>query len=237
MKDLHKFQSSILNKLLFNKSLKYTEMKPSREMENNQFQFHLNQLLKLGYVEKIKNNYKLTKSGKQYATRMDTDKVKIQLQAKISARVCCIRHKNNRKQFLVYTRLKHPFYKCQGFPAGKVKFGEMVIDAAQRELKEETNLNGKPKIVLITHYCTTSKNTKEVLDDRLMFLCIVENPNGELISSEEGKYEWVDEDKLENFLTKPFETRASFMKEIEIINSHDGNIKIIEESSDNSEDF
>ena len=53
MEKLHDIQNQILKRLMFSTGLRYTEMKPDKEMENNQFQFHLNQLTKKGYVQTL----------------------------------------------------------------------------------------------------------------------------------------------------------------------------------------
>ncbi len=235
MQNIHDIQLQILNRLLFAKSLRYTEAKPEREMENNQYQFHLDQLLKKELIKKTKSGYSLSTKGKEYATRIDTEKVKVKKQAKISARICCIRNKNSKKQFLLYTRLKHPFYGCQGFPAGKVSFGEGILEAAKRELREETNLIGEPKLALITHYSTYERSS--AVDDRLMFVCIVMSPEGKLKSCKEGRYEWVDDKKIEKFVTKPFESKKSFMREVELLKRFRGSIKFVEGRYENIESF
>lgn len=158
MKQLHPTQLAILKKLLFSPVLRYTDMKPSSKMDNNQFDFHLDSLITSGLVEKMDTGYTLTPTGKEYANRMDTDEVKILQQAKLGARVGCVRTVNGVQEFLVYTRKKQPFYNCQGFLAGKIRYGEKVLDAAARELKEETGLTGSPTLVESRAYASVRQN-------------------------------------------------------------------------------
>ncbi len=203
---MHEIQLQILKKLLFAKELRYTDLKPDVEMENNQLDFHLDKLIAEGYIENGEKHYFLTNLGKEYANRMDTDQVVIAKQSKVTAWICCSRRNGKAKQYLIYTRLKQPFYGCQGFMSGKVRYGEKVVDAARRELLEETGLKGSPQIVSIKHFLVYDKSTKELVEDKFMFLCLVKNPQGSLSPDEtEGKYQWVDEDNLRTYITNPFE--------------------------------
>jgi len=222
MKQLHPLQLRILKKLLFAQDLRFSELKPRRNVENNLFVFHLDKLIKAGYIGKKDSKYLLTDKGKEFANRIDTDRLFIELQSKLSAWICCTRIKNRSKQYLIYTRLKQPFYSCQGFMSGKVRFGEKVIGAAKRELKEETGLEGNPKVISIKHYLVFDKLTKDLLEDKFMFLCLVENPKGKLKANKEGKFEWVDEGSLESYVTNHFESYSVFKKQIEEIKSFNG---------------
>jgi len=229
MKQQHKIQLEILKKLLFADKLRYSNLKPSFDMENNQFDFHLKELIKAGYVEKDSRFYFLTGMGKEYANRMDTDKVAMNQQAKISVWFCCRRKNKDEFQYLIYTRLKQPFYGCQGFPSGKVQYGETVVKAATRELKEETNLKSTPRIVMIKHYLVFDKKDKNLLEDKFMFLCLFENPSGALKTNNEGKYDWVSKKDIEKYVTNHFESFPVFQKQIDLIDNFDGNITFIEE--------
>jgi hypothetical protein len=46
---------------------------------------------------------------------MDTEEFQIQLQAKTGVLVCATRGYGNDKEYLIYTRKKHPFFGKQGF--------------------------------------------------------------------------------------------------------------------------
>lgn len=120
MDQLHQIQRQIINKLIFSPGLRYTELKPSKDLENNQFDFHLDRLISLGYVQKVDKLYALTNAGKTYSATFDTEKVAVIKQAKLTVWLAPMRKANDLWEFLVYTRLKHPFFGCQGFCGGKI---------------------------------------------------------------------------------------------------------------------
>lgn len=228
MKQSHPIQLQILKKLLFVQSLRYSALKPSEGMENNQFDFYLDQLIEQKYVQKGDDGYLLTFAGKEYANRMDTDAVTIKPQAKIGAIVCPIRTTKTGTEYLIYTRLKQPFYGCQGFMSGKVSYGEKITEAAERELEEETGLKGKAKLIRIKHFRVFDKPTNSLVEDKLFFFCLVKNAQGKIIANKEGNYEWVKEADLFTYVTNHFESLARFKEDIEMIKNHDGQIKFEE---------
>lgn len=224
MKELHTTQLSILKKLLFSPELRYTDLKPNPKMDNNQFGFHLDKMIEAGHIIKQETTYTLTAQGKEYANQMDTRSVKMMKQAKIGTFVAPIRERNGELEYLIYTRLKHPFYGCQGFMSGKVPFGSGITESAQRELKEETNLDGEPEIISIRHFLVFNKETNELVEDKLIFQCRVLEPMGKLQSNEEGEFEWVPASEIFTHIKKHFEDEASFKTQLEEYTNFNGTI-------------
>ncbi|MCL4389990.1 MAG: NUDIX domain-containing protein [Patescibacteria group bacterium] len=212
---LHRLQLEILKKLLFAQSLRHTDLRPSEKIENNLLGFHLKQLIRFGLVEKKSNRYFLTVEGKEFASRIDTHSTSVKKQSKLVVHLCPIRRRNGLLEFLIYTRAKQPFYGCQGLGSGKVFFGETAETAARRVLKEETNLEGEPKLISARHIIYLEPETNKILDDRTVLLCAVENPTGQLQSNKEGTYEWVKESSLARFVKKPFLSFADFQNDIQ----------------------
>ncbi len=222
---MHSTQVGILNKLLFSLELRYTDLKIDSNIENNTFKFHLDKVIKEGYVKKNKNGlYELTMKGKKLATHIDTDTNSLVKLRKISVHLYCERELKGKREVLIYTRLKQPFYGKQGFPAGKVKFGEKFEDAAKREFLEETGLIGNPVLFNITHYLVKEKSTQELLDDKLFLDFWIKEPTGKLIGNREGNFEWIEFDKITTYLTNPFDTVDVYIKAFDLIDNHSENI-------------
>ena len=194
---LHLFQRRILFDLLFEKHLRYSELKPA-EIENSQFMFHMHKLIEEGLVQKQGINYQLTQKGKEFANKLDVTELNIAIQTKVTTEICAVKN----DEILIYKRLKNPFYGCHGFPTQKVLYGEQIVDAAIKGLKEETNLTGTPQLFSIKHYLVYSKQN-EIIEDKLMHGFIFTNIKGTLESNKEGDYFWSTPQSLTHL--KPFQ--------------------------------
>lgn len=202
MKQLHTIQLKILKDLLFSQALRYSEMRPLA-MENSQFVFHLDQLTHEGYIEKLESSYILTDKGKEFANKMEENDNVIAFQAKITTVLCIVKDVSGSRSFLIYRRLKNPFYGCQGFPTEKVQWGEAISEAAERGIQEETGLQSEATLFAIRHYRVLSKG--EMVEDKLMHAFFFKNPKGELRGNIEGEYAWVKESDLKEYVTNPLE--------------------------------
>jgi len=237
MKQLHPLQLQLLQRLLFAPSLRYSDLRPNPDIENNQLDFHLDKMIEAGYVAKIETGYALTPAGKEYAGRIDTENTTIKRQGKLGTIIACVRTVKGEREFLVYTRLKQPFYGCQGFLTGKIQFGENVTETAERELTEETGLSGTAEIVRLIHYRVFHEETQELLEDKYLFLCRIAEPTIELIEKcEEGEYMWVTESEIPQKITNPFETLENFINQAAAVTSFTGQ-EVISEVDHSSAKF
>ncbi|MBD3362783.1 NUDIX domain-containing protein [Candidatus Dojkabacteria bacterium] len=221
----HPLQLEILKKLLFNESLRFSDIKPDPEIENSQFVFHLQSLVQSRLVRKINRLYKLTRKGKELANRINEKSNNLKFQAKLSVIPVCAKTEKNNLKYLIYTRQKHPFLGCQGFLSGKVRYGEEVISATKRTLREETNLQAEAELIGIKHYRVYKNDTGELVEDKIMFVCKMANIKGILKNLKEGVNEWVDFRELENYIKKPF---PQFREFLDIFNNYDGKITFSE---------
>lgn len=232
---MHDIQLKIIKALVFAKEAKFSELKTDlKDLDNNQFCFHLNALQKQNLIKKDDNNtYSLTTEGLSLSEKLDTEKMKIKQQAKLTVYLGII---NDKDEILIYTRKKSPFYDCQGFGGGRVEYGENIGDAAKRELKEETGLDGNPELIKILHNKLYSKETKELVVDKILFYFKIFNPTGTLISTDEGIYEWVNIENISEYISKPFDTKEEFLKQVKYLINWDSRITL-EEQSEEVEDY
>lgn len=132
----HVIQKEIMSRLTKAEFLRFSELK-SEKIESNLFMYHLRQLMSHGLVEKTENGYQLTRLGKSYIDRSTLETLVLRPQAKI---ITILAVQNNLNQWLVLERLHQPYLGYRGMPSGKVHYGEDLQQAAERELKEKTNL-------------------------------------------------------------------------------------------------
>lgn len=184
---IHSAQTSILRELLFHPSAGFAELQKPTRLSSDHFNFHIKRLLELGMVHKTSSgNYALTPRGKEYANKLDTDSNTIERQPKVAVLLAVSRTVNGAKQFLFQERRKHPYYGYWGFPTGKIRWGESILETAGRELAEETGLVASHRLLGIYHERTYQKETKEQLEDKIFFVIACESCTGPLIEQFEG---------------------------------------------------
>jgi hypothetical protein len=226
MKDLHPIQIEILRRLLYSDGLNYARIKPDKDMENSQFVFHLDKLIKEGLINKEGSFYTLTDSGKEFSNRMDVAYKAFRPFPKTTTMLCGVREIEGEKEFLMYTRKKSPFYGRQGFPSQKVLFGDSIIEVAQKGFEEETGLQGTPELVGIRHYRIYSQEDN-LEEDKIMYIFLFKNPIGELQGCEEGDYFWVKEDNINDTIKNPL---PEFSESLELIRNFNDTILFSEDT-------
>jgi len=133
---MHEVQEHILLRVAQERVARYRDLKPEH-LEGNIFTYHLNALIKTGYLEKDNRTYTLTAQGLRAIDAFSSSTSRPRIQPKI---VTLLAVQNPEKQWLFYRREQEPFHGCIGFPYGKIYLQESVSQAAARELKERTGL-------------------------------------------------------------------------------------------------
>jgi len=183
--DAHVAQMSILRKLLLNLTASFSELTTATGLTTDHANFHVKKLIAADMVEhvpKTHGTYRLTRKGKEYANRMDTDELVIEKQPKL---VVDIGIENDDGTFLFQERSKQPYYGYWGFPTGKIRWGETILQAAARELMEETGLTAELRVIG-THHKLDYDEHGVMLEDKYLILVHGTHPKGELMVETES---------------------------------------------------
>lgn len=195
---IHETQTVILRELLFRPSAGYAELQKPTKLASDHFNFHITRLVELGLVERIsRGQYKLSLAGKEYANKLDTANNTIERQPKIAVMLAISRIIHGQTQYLIQERIKNPNYGFFGFPTGKVKWGETIIEAAIRECYEETGLQASFQVKGTYHEHVRLDESNELAEDKIFFMCEGSDVQGELQTVfEGGKNHWLTLEEL-----------------------------------------
>ena len=193
-KQLHPAHVAILRVLLFRPHARFAELQKEAGLSSDHFNFYLQQLLDEQFIEKNDDGaYKLTFKGKEFSNRFDTDARIVERQPKVAVLLMIINDEGKR---LVQQRLKQPFYGYWGRPTGKIRWGETILDAAARELFEETGLTADLAYESIYHKMDYNQASSELLEDKIFFVVRCTNPKGMMITEfEGGRNAWMSQDE------------------------------------------
>lgn len=209
---VHPMQTLILRELLFVPSARYSDLQKTSGLDSDHFKFHLARLVTAGYVEKDSRDYRLTLSGKEYANKLDTDAGVLERQPKSAVILVVERIKSGTKEYLVQERLKHPYFGFWGFPSGKIRWGESILDTAKRELAEETGLAGNFIHSGVYHERDIHPETREVIEDKIFHIMFCDDVHGTLqVEFPGGRNVWrtLDDIRTETKIYKSFDQEAA----------------------------
>lgn len=192
----HTAQMKILRHLLLSPHAGFAELQKQTAMTSDHANFHIRKLAEEGFIAKnADDKYVLSRMGKEYANRMDTVDNVIEKQPKLSVALIV---ENEDGKFLAQQRLKQPYYGFWGRPTGKIRWGETMLEAAERELTEETGLTAELSVAGFYHKMDYDKDTGDLLEDKVFVLVYGTNPKGELLVDDEGHHnEWLDDTELQ----------------------------------------
>ncbi len=184
-------QNHILSKLKNAKTLRYSELYP-KNVPNDLFNYHLQFLVKKGFVSKQDEGYGLADLGVRYVA----DLIPVPTQAKIASlfkiNVITIvsRIVDGKLEILNQLRRSNPSYGKVGVMGGVVLKGESTVAAATRKLKEETGLEADFKIIGIERRMMYTN--EELFSDVIFPIAYADSYRGELnMDSDFGHNMWV----------------------------------------------
>ncbi len=212
---IHEAQTSILRELLFVREAGYAELQKPTGLSSDHFNFHIGRLVEIGLVEKLaRGRYRLTHRGKEYANKLDTDEKTIERQPKVAVLLAAERIVDGRKEILFQQRTKNPYYGYWGFPSGKIRWGETIVQTAARELMEETGLTARHRIAGLYHEHTYLEGEDDAVEDKMFFVVHCTGVEGNLVEQYEGGINrWMTADEarsLEKRYTS-FETELNML--------------------------
>lgn len=193
-------QMKILANFLKKERLSYTDGKPD-EISNDLYKYHLGFLLSKGVIEKKNRIYFLSEYGKRIIQNFDVHGSPKQL-FKVSVLIYLTREVDNKKQILMQTRLRQPYFGDIETVSGKINPGELIEKAAKRKLTEETGLSANIRLMGIIRKIRIN-NKNKVFEDTFYHACLAKNPVGILIPENEfGNNFWVDIKKAKQMVEK-----------------------------------
>lgn len=213
---MHETQMQILGALAQVKSARFSDLTKVTGLTSDHANFHIKKLVERAFVEhvpKTYGEYRLTRAGKDYSTRMNTMSSTIDRPPKVSVVLWVT---NEQGQVLRQQRLKQPYYGYWSRPTGKVRRGEAILEAAARKLKEETGLKADMHIIGIEHRIDRDKQGV-LYDDKYLFMVEGSKPRGTLIVEQAGVHNyWMSESEYmqkEKRFGKPISTNMSIDSE------------------------
>jgi 8-oxo-dGTP pyrophosphatase MutT (NUDIX family) len=215
-------QNFILSKLKNAKSLRYSELQP-KKMANDLFNYHLQFLVKKGFLNKEEDGYSLSETGVKHMADPYPATATPQITSLFKSNVLTVvsRIHNGEIQILNQLRKSNPSYGKIGVMGGVILKGESTEDAATRKLKAETGLDADFKVVGIHRRMMYVKN--ELFSDLYFPIAYSDEVRGELIKETEyGENMWVDIDQAIQNESAEFDSITSLIPVLKAIK--DGNI-------------
>ncbi len=193
------------------KGIKYSEIEEGMGVEDDLFNYHLQNLCKKGLVEKSDNLYRLSVEGRIEIQKYDSEGRERCDYFRISVLLFVV---DSKSQILLQKRLRHPLLGDINTPSGKVMSGENFSQAASRKLFEETGLKAKFKFVGAFRSCRYD-NYDYLLEDTIYHVCVAEKFSGKLREkSEYGDFFWAS---FEDYLKWQKKNKAGSITQQKVI--------------------
>jgi hypothetical protein len=197
-------QNHILSKLKNAKTLRYSKLYPGK-IANDLFNYHLQHLVKKGYVLKEKDGYSLSDTGIKHVADPYPQSGAITSLFKINVITVVSRKVKGKIEILQQIRKSNPSFGKIGVMGGVVLKGELIEAAATRKLKVETGLDANFKLVGSERRIMYKSG--ELFSDLLFPIAYTDSLTGELIEDTDfGHNMWVPIDEAIKNESAPFDS-------------------------------
>ena len=189
IQQLSPIQNHILSRLKNAKRLRYSELQPDH-IPNDLFNYHLQFLVKKGYLERADDGYSLASKGLKHVADPYPVKGAITSLFKMNVITIASRTAKGKIEILNQLRRSNPSYGKIGVMGGVVLKGEAIESAAARKFKQETGLDAEFKLVGCTRRIMYKDG--ELFSDVIFPIAYTDSFSGELLAdSPFGHNEWV----------------------------------------------
>lgn len=216
-------QNHILSQLKNAKELRYSQLQP-RDIPNDLFKYHLQQLVKKEYVTKTEQGYSLSEGGIQHVADPHTQTGAITSLFKVNVITIVSRIVDGEIQILSQVRMSNPSYGKIGVMGGVVRKGEPIEEAATRKLKAETGLEASFKLVSCERRMLYKSDT--LFSDVLFPVTYTKESTGTLVADTQfGHNKWVPIDEAIGNESVPFDSIKTIVTILKAIK--DGSIETL----------
>lgn len=168
-------------------------MQPEK-IPNDLYNYHLQFLVKKGYLNKDKNNYSLSEIGIKHVADPYPTNDAITSLFKINVITIVSRINNKKIEVLNQIRKSNPSYGKVGVMGGVVLKGELIEPAAKRKLKQETGLEADFRLIGCERRIMYKSG--ELFSDLMFPIAYADEYFGDLIEdSDFGHNMWVSIDE------------------------------------------
>jgi len=194
---ISEIQGKILAIIARSDGMRYSEAYPGEEIDDDLYNYHLQELVRRGYLEKLLKIYQLTDKGKKELVYLDSKGEEME---KFKIVLLLVVTRNDKKEILIRKRKKSPHRGEISTLSGKAKLGEDFVETAKKRLMERTGLMaefehwGDFRVIRRT-------SDGDVFEDMIFCVCTATEPSGKLIESDGYGDNWWDNfDKIYEYL-------------------------------------
>jgi ADP-ribose pyrophosphatase YjhB (NUDIX family) len=196
---MHEIKRRIIHHLRYHPGAKFSELK-IESVDSNKLSYHLKALEKKGIIEHKESRYILTGEGKKLLNFLSNETAETRKQP-----VCVVAMiPVDKDKVLLQERLKEPWYGYWLLVAGKIEMGESLKEAIDRELFEETMLEGEARFAGLV---SSRSYDKDKLTYHIHMYCFkLANLKGKLKKDiKEGKNRWFKQKDVSKLKMHPLD--------------------------------